>query len=190
MAEFGNLFTGKLVRLAALTNPEFAEAQARWSNDAEYMRLGYVRHATPASPARVQRHMDKHKDQDNDFSFAIRTLEDDKLIGDIDLHVTWSHQHAKMGIGIGEPDYRSKGYGSDAVRLICRYGFQELGLWRIQLNVFSNNPRAIRAYEKVGFTHEVRYRSALYRDGERLDELIMGLLRPEWEAQEAALQEA
>lgn len=189
MTEFGKLFTGKLVRLAAPTNPEFAEAQARWTHDAEYMRLSNGRHATPASAAQVQRHLDKHKAQDNEFWFAIRTLEDDKLIGDINLEVMWNHQTAVMGIGIGEPDYRSKGYGTDAVRLICRYGFQELGLWRIHLHVFSNNPRAVRAYEKAGFTHEVRQRAALYRDGERLDNLTMGLLRSEWEVQEAALQE-
>jgi len=180
--EFGNLFVGKLVRLAAPTNPEFAEAQARWSNDAEFERFANMDYVSPRSVAYFQRRAEKRKDRDNSFEFAIRTLEDDKLIGDIGLHVHWNHQHAWMGIGIGEPDYRSKGYGTDAVRLICNYGFQELGLWRVQLGVYGNNYRAIRAYEKAGFTLEVRQRMAAYRDGERVDELTMGLLRPEWEA--------
>lgn len=182
--EFGNLFIGSLVKLAAPTNPEYAEAQARWSNDADFMRNANVWHVFPTSAARIQRRMEKNKDKDNgnEFEFAIRTLEDDKLIGDIGLEVAWNHQNAWMGIGIGDPDYRSKGYGTDAVRLICRYGFLELGLWRIQLGVWGNNYRAIRAYEKAGFKHEVRQRMAAYRDGDRVDELTMGLLRSEWEA--------
>jgi RimJ/RimL family protein N-acetyltransferase len=184
MTEFGNIFTGQLVRLGAMTNPEYAEAVARWSNDAEYDRLATYNRTRPLSVAQIERWMEKRakKEEGNEFEFAIRTLDGDKLIGDIGLEVTWNHQVAWMGVGIGEPDYRGRGYGTDAVRVILRYGFQELGLWRIQLGVFSNNPRAIRSYEKAGFKHEVTERASIYRDGQRIDTLNMAILRHEWEA--------
>jgi RimJ/RimL family protein N-acetyltransferase len=67
------------------------------------------------------------------------------------------------------------------MRLTTAYAFRELNLYRISLTVFSYNTRAIRLYEKLGFVHEGVSRSALYRDGQRHDMLLMGLLRPEWE---------
>ena len=46
----------------------------------------------------------------------------------------------------------SKGLGSQAVKLVCDYAFQDLGVRRITLDVLSTNERAIRAYLKAGFT--------------------------------------
>ena len=86
-----------------------------------------------------------------------------------------------MAIGIGEQDNWSKGYGSDAMRLMLRYGFTELNLHRMSLTVFEQNPRGIRSYEKCGFKHEGRIRDFLLRDGQRSDMLHMGILRQEWD---------
>jgi RimJ/RimL family protein N-acetyltransferase len=57
-----------------------------------------------------------------------------------------------------------------------------LNLRRITLGVFDYNPRAIRSYEKAGFTLEGHLRKALYRDGSRADIVFMGILREEWQA--------
>ncbi len=185
----GDLFKGKLIRLTA-ARPEDDEAYARWSTDAEYLRL---LNFDPARPRPIQDFKENEKEREHErqneyrsFEFRVRTLEDDKLIGFVHLWVQWSHQTAWVGIGIGEPEYRGKGYGSDAMRAIVAYGFRELNLYRISLGVFSYNKRAIRAYEKCGFVHEGAERGALYRDGQRHDCLFMGILRPEWEAQQAA----
>lgn len=85
-----------------------------------------------------------------------------------------------MGIGIGEREYWSKGYGTDAMNVILRFAFDELNLYRISLNVFEYNQRAIRSYEKVGFVVEGREREFLRRAGRRWDMIFMGLLREEW----------
>ena len=73
-----------------------------------------------------------------------------------------------------------------ALRLLLRFAFDELNLYRVQLTVFSYNPRAIRLYEKLGFRHEGTFREFVQRDGARHDMLLYGLLRQEWEAQGAA----
>jgi RimJ/RimL family protein N-acetyltransferase len=185
-----DLFAGKLVRLAA-PRPDDAERFAQWSNDPEYLRkLDF----NPARPRSVQHFTpndkDKEREQANEarqFEFQVRTLADDKFIGFVELFVFWTHQNAWVGIGIGDPEYRGKGYGSEAMLLALGYAFRELNLYRVQLGVFSYNKRAIRAYEKCGFTHEGMQRSGLYRDGQRHDVLLMGILRPEWEAQQSAL---
>jgi RimJ/RimL family protein N-acetyltransferase len=185
----GDLFAGTLVRLTAPRSDD-KETLARWSQDAEYLR-----HLddSPARPRPADYYVEDKEEKNHDwrkFEFRIRTLAEDKLIGFIELWVQWNHQTAWVGIGIGEAEYRGKGYGSDALRVAVSYAFRELGLYRVSLGVFSYNQRAIRAYEKVGFVHEGRLRSALYRDGQRFDHLFMGILRSEWEQQQEAVQQA
>jgi RimJ/RimL family protein N-acetyltransferase len=184
----GDLFTGKLVRLTA-PRPEDKDAMAKWSQDAEYLRLLNYDPARPRPAEFFTWNNDEEKKREaHEFEFRIRTLADDKLIGFVELDVAWNHQNAWVGIGIGEADYRGRGYGSDALRVAVSYAFRELGLYRVSLGVFAYNQRAIRAYEKVGFVHEGALRGALYRDGQHFDNLFMGILRPEWEQQQAALQ--
>ncbi len=178
----GSLFTGQLVRLGA-QKAEEKELLAKWSHDAEFLRqLNF----DPAVPRAASFFEDKKKDDGRSFQFAIRTLTDDQMIGFTGLSVQWTHQTAWFWIGIGEPDYRSKGYGTDTTCLMLSYAFRELGLHRVGLGVFSYNTRAQRVYEKAGFTYEGTQRAALYRDGQRYDVIGMAVLRPEWEAQQQA----
>lgn len=93
----------------------------------------------------------------------------------------WSNGDAYVGIGLGEQDCWGKGYGTDAMRLILKYAFTELNLFRVSLNVFEYNPRAIRSYEKAGFKHEGRIREFLHKDGKYYDLIYMGILRSEWQ---------
>ena len=75
--------------------------------------------------------------------------------------------------------YWDGGYGTDAMRVLCRFGFEIMNLHRIQLDVYGNNHRAIHVYEKVGFTREVTKRQALYKFGRYHDVHVMGLLEGE-----------
>ena len=75
-----------------------------------------------------------------------------------------------------------RGYGTDAMRLIVGFGFREVGLHRIQLGVYSFNPRAIAAYRKAGFIEEGRRREAIYHDGHWYDNVQMSILEHEWRA--------
>jgi RimJ/RimL family protein N-acetyltransferase len=184
-----DLFTGRLVRLTA-ARPDDKEAISRWTHDAEYLRQLDSDAARPRSAEFFAEDKDKARERESRvFDFRVRTLADDKLIGFTELGLDWPNQVAWIGIGIGEPEYRGKGYGSDAVRLTVNYAFRELGIYRVSLNVFSYNQRAIRSYEKVGFVHEGLLRAALYRDGQRYDCLFMGILRPEWEEHQRAMKE-
>jgi RimJ/RimL family protein N-acetyltransferase len=71
---------------------------------------------------------------------------------------------------------RGRGLGTEATRLIVGYGFDQLGLHRIELEVYAFNPRARRAYEKVGFVAEGVLRDALWWDGEWVDAVVMSML--------------
>jgi RimJ/RimL family protein N-acetyltransferase len=95
-------------------------------------------------------------------------------------HIDWRIQAAEFGIMIGEKSYWNRGLGTEAVRLLLKHGFKTLNLNRIYLQVFTTNPGAIRAYEKAGFTLEVRQRQAEYKDGKYIDVLLMSILKSEY----------
>ncbi len=174
-----NLFVGELVRLAAPNPDADAEAGARWSLDTEFHRLGDDGLAYPKSATQVRERMER--DKDGSFDFAIRLRQDDRLIGGIGVWIaSWAHGEGWVGIGIGERDCWGKGYGTEAMRLILRFAFDELNLQRVSLGVYAHNPRAIRSYENAGFRREGLVRSDCHRDGQRWDTVFMGILRDEW----------
>ena len=91
---------------------------------------------------------------------------------------------AEVGIMIGDKSDWNKGYGTEAMGLLLRHGFETLNLNRVCLRVYSSNPRAIRSYEKSGFILEGRMREAVYQRGAYGDVLIMSVLRSQWDANE------
>ncbi|HSJ56838.1 MAG TPA: GNAT family protein [Anaerolineae bacterium] len=183
MTEGQDLFRGELVRLAAAAEGD-AEAFGRWSEDAEYLRGLDTDYARPRSVDEMRKQLERSPDDRGSVEFRIRTLQDDRLIGFVVLHsIEWNNRTANLAIGIGEAEYRGKGYGSDALRVVLRYAFHELNLERVGLDVNENNVRAIHAYEKVGFRHEGAMRHALLRDGRWHARIIMGILYDEWQAE-------
>jgi len=175
------LFRGELVRLTAFDIEKDPKVMEVWSRDSYYLRL---LDAGSGGPYNVRIHVEHLEKDDRDpYIFTIRTIEDDRLIGDIGLGgLDWASGNAWVGIGIGERVYWGRGYGTEAMRLILRFAFEELNLNRVSLDVFEYNPRAIRSYEKAGFTVEGRQRKALRRAGQSYDVIYMGILRSEWEA--------
>ena len=78
------------------------------------------------------------------------------------------------------PASRGRGLGTEATQLIVGYGFEHLGLHRISLEVYAFNPRARRAYEKVGFRAEGTLRESLRYGDEWIDATVMSILAHEW----------
>ena len=185
-----DLLRGELVRLT-VENPEtMAKLISRWAADSEFDRLLDWDPAYVSSVKACQKWFEKDYEDEKCQAFAIRTLEGDRIIGEIGLDgIRWTHGDCFVGIGLGEREFWGKGYGTDAMRIILRYAFTELNLQRVTLDVFEYNPRGVRSYEKVGFVHEGRERGTLLRDGRRWDLIFMGILRADWLRQEKERQE-
>jgi RimJ/RimL family protein N-acetyltransferase len=180
-----SLLTGQLVRLTAMNPETDAAAFARWEVDSEYMRQLDGGPHLPNTAKKVKEGIEKELSEfPNNIGFSVHTLADDKLIGFVAFDgISWQHGDTFVAIGIGDPAYRGNGYGTDAMRVMLRYGFMELNLYRIQLDAFSYNERAIKSYLKAGFVVEGRMRGMLLRDGRRWDFVYMSVLRDEWKAQ-------
>ena len=116
------------------------------------------------------------------YHFVICLLADGRAIGVASLfELDAVNGQAGFGIFIGDEAMRGRGYGTDALDAIVDFGFGELRLERIWLDVFTDNGRAMRSYEKAGFVLEGTQRRAFYRRGAYRDTHRMSLLRSEWE---------
>ena len=154
-----------------------------WLNDAEVARHLTVR--APLSQAAEEGWFDsmQHRQGKTDYHFVICLIAAGKPIGTAGLHeIHWEDGNAEFGIAIGDKEEWNQGYGTDALRAICDFGFDELRLQRIELLVYAGNQRARRSYEKAGFTLEGTLRRAHYAHGEHKDVHVMSLLRDEWAA--------
>ena len=90
------------------------------------------------------------------------------------------NRSAEIGIMIGEKQFWDKGFGTEAMRRMCQYGFEELNLHRICLRVFEGNDRGKRAYQKVGFVYEGTMREARYHRGRYWDVDFMSIIKSGW----------
>jgi RimJ/RimL family protein N-acetyltransferase len=176
------MFRGEKIQLAAVQR-EYLPRYVEWLNDwevAQFLKPGIP---APFNLEDESAWFENRSKSKNSFVFAILTLAENKLIGNCGLHdVDLKNRKAVFGILIGDKNYWSKGYGTDATRTLLRFAFEELGLNLVELEVYDFNPRAMRAYEKAGFKRVGVHRQGLYRGGKFHDEILMGILREEWDA--------
>ncbi len=176
------LLQGKCIKLTVLEKADVPQFAA-WFGDADFLRLMSPLQAYPFSLEEEEAWYERQRKSEHEINFAIRLLEDNRLIGSCGLkNFNYAFATAEMGIGIGDPQARGKGYGTDAVQVLLKYAFLDMNLRRVGLQVFSDNERAIRAYQKAGFQYEGAIRESVRRDGKYCDTVLMGILRREWEA--------
>jgi RimJ/RimL family protein N-acetyltransferase len=108
--------------------------------------------------------------------FAIASAEE--LAGGIGLELQADVHRlcAELGYWLGEP-FWSRGIATRAVRAMTGWGFARLPIVRIHARVYSSNPGSARVLEKCGYILEGRFRQAIFKDGQLLDELIYARLK-------------
>lgn len=178
-----DLFRGELVRFTFEEPETRAKADVRWQRDTELHRLLDSEPTRLNSEKKIKEWSEKQAEEGfkpERYSFSVRTVDEDKHIGFLSLWVDLIHSVAWVGLGIGEREFWSKGYGTDMMKLGLQYAFTELCVERVSLGLHEYNPRALRSYEKCGFRLEGRTRQDVMREGRRTDTLWMGILREEW----------
>ena len=166
---------GRLVRLRA---PEESDADALNAEFGDPEVLDRLAMTFPQATAGFRQFVRSTRGSESHVLFTIETLEGEPL-GTCDLReVEPRARSANVGIWIKKPAW-GRGYGTDAMRTLCRFGFRQLNLQRIELLVYETNPAAIRSYEKVGFRHEGTLRRAQFQGGRYIDTRVMGLLAEE-----------
>lgn len=88
---------------------------------------------------------------------------------------------AEIGYWI-RSDLAGRGLGTEAARAVCDFGFDEIGLHRVELRAWTENPASIRIAEKLGFVREGLLREASWAQAGYQDMYIYGLLKSERKA--------
>jgi RimJ/RimL family protein N-acetyltransferase len=175
-----SLFEGEQVRLRGTTESDL-ETIARWYNDPtmQVLQSGRVMPVLESQALEETRSWNAAKDGGG-AGLSVELISSGELIGQVTL---WgarpATRAATFAIMLG-PDFMSRGYGTEATRLMVGYGFRELGLNRIELRTWAFNTRAIAAYSKAGFSVEGRRRQVLFHEGAFHDEMIMSILAEEY----------
>ncbi|MEW2501812.1 MULTISPECIES: GNAT family N-acetyltransferase [unclassified Amycolatopsis] len=173
------MLSGKLVRLRAL-EPSDAESLYRWIHDDEVGQFMTGSH--PRSLDQVRKRCEERKVNTYEHVvLGIESVASGALLGVIDLRDAEPEiGRAELDIYIGEKDHWNGGYGTEAMRLMCRYGFNVMRLHLIALWVVADNERARHVYRKVGFVEDGRHRECFRgSDGKYYDMYLMSLLEPE-----------
>ncbi|MCX4691689.1 GNAT family N-acetyltransferase [Streptomyces sp. NBC_01408] len=173
--------SGELVLLRAVT-VEDVPALMPMFRDAEAMRLTGGHDSAEPDEAGIRAWYATRSDQDDRLDLAVVDRATGEVIGEVVLN-EWDSDNESCNFRIClVPGTSGRGLGTEATRLIVGYGFEQLGLHRISLEVYAFNPRARHVYTKVGFVPEGVLRDALLWEGERVDALAMSVLAPEWSA--------
>lgn len=172
-------FEGELVALGPLRR-EHIPLYLRWINDFGTTRmLGLA--PRPMTLEQETAWYEQAAVDDARVGFTIYERSTGRPIGNCGLHeVDLPNRRTMVGIMIGEPEARGRGYGTEAMRLLLDFAFTALGLNSVMLIVFEYNGAGLRCYEKVGFREVGRRRESRWYNGRFWDEIYMDILATEF----------
>jgi len=159
----------------------------KWENDSELTYyLNADRHRTMSMDEVMRRYRQIRSDPTMEL-FIIETHRAERIgmLGYDNLSV--ERRSCRVYIGIGEKQYWSQGYGSDAMRALLQHQFAELQLDRVYLSVYDFNDRAIASYRKCGYRVDGVRRNVALVDGQWCDSIEMSISASDFTRQHARL---
>jgi ribosomal-protein-alanine N-acetyltransferase len=170
---------GDLVILRPLCAADATPAYLSWLNDEEVLRFRGPK-AFPSTMESLQRYIAGIPDR-GDLVLAVCTKADGRHVGNIALNsINWLHRSAELSIMIGARDTWGKGYGKQAMALVTRHAFRNMGLNRIWAE--SPNPAFNGAVRSLGWVREGTKRQAFLLDGAYVDHECWSLLAAEFKS--------
>jgi RimJ/RimL family protein N-acetyltransferase len=169
---------GEHIFLRGIALADASERYLSWLNDSE-TTLGLASGRFPTSLEQLANYVEQILKDPNSVMFAICDAVTGDHLGNIKLdRFDWISRTCELGLLIGDKNSWGKGIGTEVCTLTTRYAFEQLNIRKVSLTVYSNNPNAIRLYEKIGFKQEGRLEKHIYEGGEFHDKLWMSLFNP------------
>ena len=177
------LRTRRLV-LRTLTSADAVERYLAWMHDAETMRYLEARLAEHSLES-LRRYIETCNAGSDQLLLGI-CLTDGSHVGNIKLGpIDPYHQHAAIGLLIGERGQWGKGYATEAIAAMTGHAFRELGLEKLYAGCYASNIGSARAFLKAGWTEEGRNRAHWRSDGGREDNVQLGITRADSSASQS-----
>jgi diamine N-acetyltransferase len=172
------------LRLTPL-NLDHVDAILEWANDPAVTGNSHF-WRQPSDRERVARFVLEHEDAVDCVYFAAFVRSDGPAeeqaigyVGNVFLfHLDRIHHHGQIGITLKQAAW-NHGYAQELLRAALRYGFAELGMNKIYLQVFTTNTKARHLYAKLGFKEEGVLRAHYFVNGAYHNMVSMSILREE-----------
>jgi RimJ/RimL family protein N-acetyltransferase len=169
---------GERIYLRPLEPTQDNHHYSTWMNDEEIRRYFSI---YPTSDFRGRERIEQLYRDGKHIIFGVALKSDNRLIGLVGLKdINNVNQTAEFYVIIGDRAAWGKGYGTEATKLMVRYGFMELNLNRIQTQDMEENIGGWRADEKAGFKYEGTLREVILRFGKYHNVRVYSLLRSEY----------
>lgn len=147
---------GPKLRLRLVELADCTERYVAWLNDPEVSRYLETRF-TVQTLETIRSFVAGMVESPHSYQFAICENEGERHVGNVKVGpVDPHHAYADVSYFLGERDTWGKGYGTEAVRLATRFGFERLGMHRMQAGLYETNVGSRRVLEKAGYAYEGR----------------------------------
>jgi RimJ/RimL family protein N-acetyltransferase len=171
---------GERICLRDVRPDDVNENYIRWMNDPEVTQYLEARFS-PCAEDDIKRYVGSMAGKDDEIFLAICLRDGGAHIGNIKLGpINKHHSFAYISLVIGEKGCWGKGYATEAISLMVRFAFDELGLHKVMAGCYANNAGSAKAFEKAGFSREGIERKKWMCNGEYVDGVVLGLVNPAW----------
>ena len=172
------LTTERLI-LRAMTAADASDIYLAWMRDPEVNRFLESRFSVPERKQDLVGFIESVNASPDSLLLGIFLRDDGRHIGNIKIGpVVTQHARSEIGYLIGDRAAWGKGYATEAIREICRYGFEEMGLAKITAGAYESNKGSAKALLNAGFVHEATISSHVVCEGSRIASVIYGLEKP------------
>ncbi len=167
---------GKQVYLRPITLEDCTDRYVAWLTDPDINRFLETRWQKTSMEG-IRDFVEQMTRSPDNFLFAICTVDTDTHVGNIKLGpVNRNHSFADVSYFIGAKEYWGRGIATEAISLVVQFGFDRLGLHRVQAGVYSTNVGSRKALERNGFLLEGVCREKFIDGSQRVDHLLLGLI--------------
>ena len=166
------IIEGKRIYLRAVEEADANAEYIAWLSDSEvnkYMETRFERHTLSS----LQDYIQKAKSDPGSLFFMIVRADTQKPIGTIKLgSLYWQHRFGTISLMLGDRESWGKGFGTEAIKLLTKYAFSDLGLHKIIAGIYRSNIASIKAFEKAGFKEEAVQQKQYWYDGRYIDQVL------------------
>ncbi|WP_312299028.1 GNAT family N-acetyltransferase [Stutzerimonas nitrititolerans] len=166
--------------LRRLDAADATQTYADWLNDPEVNRYLETRHA-PQTPESCMAFIRQCNEDPGSKLFGVFLKETGRHIGNAKIgFLNARYQHAQLSLFIGEKSYWGQGFSSELVRSLTAYGFEKMGLHRLEAGCYEDNLASLRVFLKAGYVVEGFMRDHVTLDGKRQGCFWLGALAHEY----------
>lgn len=172
------MLVGKKVKLTEIERDSLEKIRG-WRNDPENRQ--YFRAFKDISSDMQEQWYKKMGNNSDPNHVYFQIMHGNELAGVCNLsYIDWHMRSAEAAIMIG--DFKGQGLGTDALEVMCRYGFEEVNLHKIWCEIFDSNPASLAIFKKLGFVQDGMLRDNWFYNGKYGDSYRLSLLEDEWRA--------